>query len=421
MKKKIFMFLVAMLSTTGAWADELTVFDGTAINHNVPANIYYFDDFTRSQYVIPASELSSVAGNNITSLKYYTTSDNVPYTTVSSVIVYLKEVNYTAISAYENPDDCTTVYSGTLDIVSTDKGGEMTIEFDQPFEYSGGNLLVGIENTTDFSYKKINFYGQTAENASISGSNGSSTSGVTANQQDFIPMTTFTYDAPPIYHLTPVYDSEQGTVVFTVGDSEEPVTEALKDDIVTVTVTPKEDFAVRKISGIWCSTWEGAAARGDQSSIGIAEIELTPLEGIANQWTFTMLAHDVEISIVFWSNDDIIELIRLEMIAAAKILNVYGNTMNPAEITPIVIAINDANFLLKRHEGGDVISIDEAMELYERLKAITDRYANIVTGIAGVNQNNNQNENRYYDLQGRRVAQPTKGLYIKNGKVVVVK
>ena len=27
----------------------------------------------------------------------------------------------------------------------------------------------------------------------------------------------------------------------------------------------------------------------------------------------------------------------------------------------------------------------------------------------------------YYDLQGRRVAQPTKGLYIVNGKKVVIK
>ena len=27
----------------------------------------------------------------------------------------------------------------------------------------------------------------------------------------------------------------------------------------------------------------------------------------------------------------------------------------------------------------------------------------------------------YYDLQGRRVAQPTKGLYIVNGKKVIIK
>lgn len=44
-----------------------------------------------------------------------------------------------------------------------------------------------------------------------------------------------------------------------------------------------------------------------------------------------------------------------------------------------------------------------------------------MTGITGVNLNENQNDNRYYDLQGRPVAQPTKGLYIVNGKKIVVK
>ena len=44
-----------------------------------------------------------------------------------------------------------------------------------------------------------------------------------------------------------------------------------------------------------------------------------------------------------------------------------------------------------------------------------------MTGITGVNLNENQNENRYYDLQGCYVAQPTKGLYIVNGRKVVIK
>lgn len=40
------------------------------------------------------------------------------------------------------------------------------------------------------------------------------------------------------------------------------------------------------------------------------------------------------------------------------------------------------------------------------------------TGIDEVKHNDN--ENRYYDLQGRRVEQPTKGLYIVNGKKVFI-
>ena len=42
---------------------------------------------------------------------------------------------------------------------------------------------------------------------------------------------------------------------------------------------------------------------------------------------------------------------------------------------------------------------------------------NTTTGIDNVNAN--LNDNKVYDLQGRRVAQPTKGLYIVNGKKVI--
>ena len=45
---------------------------------------------------------------------------------------------------------------------------------------------------------------------------------------------------------------------------------------------------------------------------------------------------------------------------------------------------------------------------------------NETTGISDVNRETITN-NRYFDLQGRSVAQPTKGLYIVNGKKVVVK
>ena len=45
-----------------------------------------------------------------------------------------------------------------------------------------------------------------------------------------------------------------------------------------------------------------------------------------------------------------------------------------------------------------------------------------VTAISEVtNTNRTNNTNEYFDLQGRKVAQPTKGLYIVNGKKVVIK
>jgi len=43
------------------------------------------------------------------------------------------------------------------------------------------------------------------------------------------------------------------------------------------------------------------------------------------------------------------------------------------------------------------------------------------TGIESLNPALSKGADTIYDLQGRKVAQPTKGLYIKNGKKVVMK
>ena len=175
--------------------DELTVYEGTQTNNHVPMYVFYFDDWTRTQFVIPADDLASIAGSTISALKFYTTDYNMPYTTVSPFDFYMKEVDYTTISDYETKESCELVYSGTGDFVTAGEGGMITITFNTPYTYNGGNLLIGCENTSDSGYKNIYFYGTTVTGASISGSSSSSTSGATASQQNFIPMTTIVYEA----------------------------------------------------------------------------------------------------------------------------------------------------------------------------------------------------------------------------------
>ena len=195
MRRKTLLLMLLLLSCIGrVKADELTVYDGTTTNNYVPAYIYYFDDFTRSQIVIPSADLEEMAGGTITSIKFYTNSENIPYETTCPVDVYLKEVNYTVITAYEETASCTTVYQGTLSVVTEGEGGSLTITFSTPFTYEGGNLLIGIENTDDTDYRSIKFYGQTVNGASISGSNGNSLAEVPATQRNFLPKTTFTYE-----------------------------------------------------------------------------------------------------------------------------------------------------------------------------------------------------------------------------------
>jgi len=175
--------------------DELTVYDGTTTSYYVPMYVAYFDDWAKSQYVIPATSLADMAGSTINALKFYTTSSNIPYTTVSPFDFYMKEVDYTTISAYEAKESCQVVYSGTGDFVAEGAGGMITITFDTPYTYNGGNLLVGCENNSDAGYKFIYFYGQEVSGASIAGSNGSNPASAPATQRNFIPKTTFLYEA----------------------------------------------------------------------------------------------------------------------------------------------------------------------------------------------------------------------------------
>ena len=186
MKKKVFSLMMTLLH-------ELTVYDGTSTNNVVPAYVFYFDDFTRSQYVIPAADLAAMNGSDIETITWYTTSSYIPYTSVSTVDVYVTEVASASISAFVAKADCQIVYNGTLDFVTEGAGGKCVVTFSTPYHYNGGNLLIGCENITDSGYKNIYFYGQSVTGASYAGSNSSSLSAVTGSQRNFLPKTTFTY------------------------------------------------------------------------------------------------------------------------------------------------------------------------------------------------------------------------------------
>lgn len=157
--KALHIFLLMLLTAPLAVSaqETLTVYEGTQTSQLVPAYIFYFDDFTRSQFVVPATALSEMNGGEISSVTFYTTSDNVPYTAVSATDVYIKEVDYTAISAFEPKTNATMVFSGYLSVTSVNGGGELTVTFNEPYQYQGGNLLIGCENTHDIDYKKNQF------------------------------------------------------------------------------------------------------------------------------------------------------------------------------------------------------------------------------------------------------------------------
>lgn len=218
--KKVLLFLTFILfcfpwgakAQTQAQA-TLTVHDGTTLYQQVPVNFLWWMYYTRSQFVIPATELTELEGNPITSITFYTTTNYVPYTSSTSAEVYVKEVNYTNITDFESNSGATTVY---YDVITIDHFGRMTIEFNNSYVYQGGNLLIGIENISKDVQKMIYFYGENVSwTSAVSGHDYSSWESVTAiYQRNFLPKTTFTYT--PLCHkptgLSATLDSYNGTI-----------------------------------------------------------------------------------------------------------------------------------------------------------------------------------------------------------------
>lgn len=194
MKKVLLMFafiatlLVGSIGTAGAQVNY-TVYDGTNTSSYVPVYGLYCDAYLKCEYVIPADHLTAINGSTISALKFYSTTASADWG-IANFRVFLKEVASPTISSYSGYADATEVYMGSLSI----SGNEMVVNFTTNYTYNGGNLLIGFYNETSGDYVGASFYGQTIQNSCVQGYSYSSLSGVTTNQRNFIPKTTFTVD-----------------------------------------------------------------------------------------------------------------------------------------------------------------------------------------------------------------------------------
>ena len=183
---------MALLAPWAAKADgTLTVHDGSATNGYVPVEGYWADNYLKCEIVYPASELDDMNGQSILNMTWYLSSP-APAAWTGTFQIFMKEVAETSISAYSGTEGATVVYEGTLDGTAS----TLLVEFDTPYAYSGGNLLIGVYQTTKGNYKSATFAGETVDGASVQGHN-SALASVTANQRNFIPKTTFSYGTPP--------------------------------------------------------------------------------------------------------------------------------------------------------------------------------------------------------------------------------
>lgn len=188
------VLLMSWVGISQANADELTVFDGENVNTETPYYAEWGDSPQKHEFIMPASELAAMKDGKITSMQFYCTSEKS--TPSFELKIFMKEVDQTSLTTFIGDEDATTVYEGTLTIADS----KWSIELSTPYEYKGGNLLIGVYTTKVGNYTYLGFYGLKQElftalsGISYSGTDYTSVNNVTGSFQ-FLPKTTFTYEA----------------------------------------------------------------------------------------------------------------------------------------------------------------------------------------------------------------------------------
>ena len=170
--------------------DNMTVYDRTATSYYVPVYGTYADAYLKCEYIMPSADLMTMYGLKVKSMTFYLKS-HAESAWGGTFQVFMKEVDYTSISEYSGTAGATIIYTGPLDA----SGSTMTINFTTPYTYKGGNLLIGVYEIAPVSYYGAVFYGQDVTGACVQGYKESSLDDVPCNQRDFLPKTTFHFQA----------------------------------------------------------------------------------------------------------------------------------------------------------------------------------------------------------------------------------
>ena len=257
MKKRLLYFVSLLILATALFvpqsvsADELTVASGTVTSDYVPIEGYNTDSYVHSQIIYPADSLSAMSGKTIESILFYIGTPNTRGAWTSNFEFRLAEVEESSFTSEAwNSASGTLVFSGA-DLDGTQS--TLLIEFDTPFTYNGGNLLIDISSTSKGSWGRSYFTGVTLSGASVEGYNSSSAASASATQRNFLPKITFGYGvvscANPSNLVISDITSSSAALSWTAGGSETAweviVTPAGGESVVSV-----ESTASKSLTGL---------------------------------------------------------------------------------------------------------------------------------------------------------------------------
>ena len=271
------------VSLSGICAYEHTICDDDNSNGCLPLYGNWFDAQQLNQMIYPAEFLSAIQGKVIKSITFYG-NGNIGFSG-GNIDVSLGSTDQTS---YSEPitriGNLTKVAEG---YTVASNNNELTITFDNDFQYNGGNLIIDLHKTTDAgSYKSQYFYGISRTGASFFSRTGYSGGELNANGiytgensiLDFLPKVTFGYeDGGAVVEPTPelVVDPDEldlsEATTFTVMGSDLKGDVTITVDNAHFTVTPA---TITKADAEECATvtvaYTGTNTDGEIATITVA-------------------------------------------------------------------------------------------------------------------------------------------------------
>ena len=198
------MLMAAFLLPFASHAqNSWTVADGTTTHATVPLDFYNCDGsgVRNAQMLYPASLLTDMVGSNIGAITFYHQNTSANKTlSASTWYIMMGTTTETDLSTGFSTVVLDTVYAGNLVVA----GGVFTFEFDIPYSYNGGNLIVEIYTTGATG----NWFGSSNQGCLGVDSIGSTYSSMSSpNYTSFLPKTTFT-EAPSCFPVSNVVVSD---------------------------------------------------------------------------------------------------------------------------------------------------------------------------------------------------------------------
>ncbi len=135
---------------------DITVCNGKDKTHNLPIHGTYMDEKnTFSQMIYPAEKLTDAVGHKITSIKFYAT-EGLQWSkpTLELSLGETDQIEFGSIIT--DLSVCSTTSPSVGDT-------ELVFNFNEPFEYNGGNFAVQLKITKASNFYGAYFYGENQE------------------------------------------------------------------------------------------------------------------------------------------------------------------------------------------------------------------------------------------------------------------